>query len=632
MTFDGRGLRFLTSSSAERASPGSRSGGRRRFLAPIMALLAVTAGFGAPAFAAPSPNFLYVVNIDQTNPFTNTAISQFNIDTGGTLTALSPASVNVGGAPGGLYADPKGRFLYLAQPGPVAVLQFTINNNGTLSSATAATSNNPDAPFAVVIDPSDQYAYVENESIQSIFQYSVGANGAFTALNPPRLVNGSAVPLALHPSGQYAYASNALYGIYQYAIGTGGTLTPLNPPSVPAGSLPGCIAMHPSGNFAYVVNVDGNTISQFAVNAGGTLSALSPATVPFGNPPPGNWPGCLAVHPNGNFLYLASWNGDAIYQFGIAANGILTPLSPASLPTGLFPVSIYLDPTGSYAYVPSPRAGTISQYSVAANGTLAPLSPATVASPGAGWIAIATVFQFVAPTCADNAGGTVQLGCKQYLPCPSGQVGTSACPSVSRACPPVSSPVIGAGLPNCGTQTCLAQNSWSTPPDFSMCDVACTDKGSTFPVGATETESCAGGQSGTQTRTCNTGGNWGPWNTSACACPAGQLLCFNDLTQAKQCFTPLGGIFDNSGVFHSWCGHFDSSQEMDCSIACAAGVACAPAHDNVNHVRTTDVYCGDGNISPKTGGGSNVALVTFVALMAAWSIAGIWRRRKMASR
>ena len=225
--------------------------------------------------------------------------------------------------------------------------------------------------------------------------------------------------------------------------------------------------------------------------------------------------------------------------------------------------------------------------------------------------------------CTDNSGVTVPLGGQQFVACPSGQVGTSACPSKSPA-------PIGPGQPNCGTETCGAQNNWSKP-EFSMCDVPCTDNGQTFPVGKTETENCIGGQSGAQTRTCNAGGNWGAWNTGACQCPTGQLLCFNGLTQAKQCFTPLPGITDTNGVFHSWCSHNDSNQEIDCSNSCPAGPAsCAPTHGG--HIQSTNGYCGDGNTGTVTGGGSDVALVTFFALMAVWSTASVWHLRRRSSR
>ena len=235
-----------------------------------------------------------------------------------------------------------------------------------------------------------------------------------------------------------------------------------------------------------------------------------------------------------------------------------------------------------------------------------------------------TVFELTIASlahCTDNSGGTVPVTGKQYVPCPAGQVGTSACPSIS--------PVVGPGLPNCATETCVAANTWSTPPDNSLCSAPCTDNGKTFWVGQTETQNCPGGQAGTQTRTCNAGGSWGAW-AGACQCPSGQLLCRNLLTQANQCVTPLGGITDSAG-FHSWCGHIDSSEEIDCSSSCPAGVKCGPAYDNPNHLQTTDLYCGDGSIGRKTGGGSDVALVTYLALMAVWA-GGVWHRRRGASR
>lgn len=237
-----------------------------------------------------------------------------------------------------------------------------------------------------------------------------------------------------------------------------------------------------------------------------------------------------------------------------------------------------------------------------------------------------TVFQLgkLAPTCTDANGVKVPLQTVQYLACPISQLGTSACPVVTGVAG------TGPGGKNCLSETCTAQNTW-TP--HSYCDWRCSDPAHPvgepqfYFVGETETGVCSGGQVGTTTRTCDAGGIWGPWN-STCQCPQGQLLCFNGVTKSNQCYQ-MPGITDVNKVFHSWCGNADL--QIYCNNSCPAGVTCAPDNDPVNHVTSTDEYCGDGNIT-KIGGGSDVALVTFLGLIAVWSIAGIWHRKRMASR
>jgi hypothetical protein len=230
------------------------------------------------------------------------------------------------------------------------------------------------------------------------------------------------------------------------------------------------------------------------------------------------------------------------------------------------------------------------------------------------------------PTCTDNSGGTVHVGGEQFVPCPISQFGTSACPTVAGV------PGTGPGGKNCLVETCTAQNTWTPSPNNSFCDFRCSDpahpKGEPqfYWVGQTETGPCLlTGQVGTATRVCTHNGFTG-WDTTGCTCPTGQLLCFNGLTHANQCFQPLSGITDNTGVFHSWCAHNDSSEEIECDSICPAGVPCAPSHGG--GLVSTDSYCGDGNTGIVTGGGSDVSLVTFLALMAVWTAAGTCLRKK----
>ena len=91
------------------------------------------------------------------------------------------------------------------------------------------------------------------------------------------------------------------------------------------------------------------------------------------------------------------------------------------------------------------------------------------------------------PTCTDN-GKTFSVGDTEPVSCPSGQTG-----SASRTCQPD-----GGWGPTTGTCT--------TPPPPPP---TCTDSGRTFAAGQIETLACPPGQTGSQTRTCNTNGTWG---------------------------------------------------------------------------------------------------------------------------
>jgi hypothetical protein len=87
------------------------------------------------------------------------------------------------------------------------------------------------------------------------------------------------------------------------------------------------------------------------------------------------------------YLYIASADvheqavPGAVYQYAIAGDGSLTPLTVASVPAGITPTSIISDPAGKHVYVGNAGDGTLSQYAVSAGGALQPLSPPTVTVP-----------------------------------------------------------------------------------------------------------------------------------------------------------------------------------------------------------------------------------------------------------
>ncbi len=105
----------------------------------------------------------------------------------------------------------------------------------------------------------------------------------------------------------------------------------------------------------------------------GTLTTI--AGSPF---PAGLDPVAIAFDPFFNFAYVVDKGSNTISQFAWGpGNGVLTPLSPATISTGLTPVSMVVLPgttgtnTGNnitnptdYAYVANNGAGTISTYTL----------------------------------------------------------------------------------------------------------------------------------------------------------------------------------------------------------------------------------------------------------------------------
>lgn len=268
-------------------------------------------------------------------------ISQFGIQPDGTLSALNPASIAAGvpqnGAQvGGFLIHPSGRFGYAVSGGEPgagdgAAQQFIIRSDGTLQASSVALQGNIDG---LVFTPDGKFAYVfscgDDNCDGTLTAYAVAADGSFTQLNSP----GSSLP--------FTYSSG--------------------------------FAMDPGGKHVYVAALNGNqrAILQFRIAADGGLAPLVPAAIPL--PMPASSIGLLSIHPSGRYLYVASnYIGSSICQFSIGDNGVLSPLSSATLEVPNPPLEMAEDSTGSFAYVLSANLPSISEYSISASGVLSPI-------------------------------------------------------------------------------------------------------------------------------------------------------------------------------------------------------------------------------------------------------------------
>jgi 6-phosphogluconolactonase len=314
-------------------------------------------------------------------------------------------SASGGGSGGGGGGGPSG-FAYAVNQYAATVSQLTVGPDGALAALTPAAVNCEFDPKSLAVDPSRKHVYVVNlhgatpNSYGSISQYTVGADGALAPMTPATIAEDyGPSDIAVHPSGDYAYAITFYYpmggkqvlSVAQYTLGGDGTLTPMSTPAVALTGTPQFIAIHPSGKYLYVTlggdAVSGGAVAQFTIDqTSGALSAMTPATVASFDGP-GHTTFAITVHPSGKYAYVTDYYG-RIAEYAIdPTSGALSPLAQTKVDSGYQCAAwIAVDPSGKYAYVANcvwaPAA--ISQYTIGADGTLTAMTPASVAAASAG--------------------------------------------------------------------------------------------------------------------------------------------------------------------------------------------------------------------------------------------------------
>jgi 6-phosphogluconolactonase (cycloisomerase 2 family) len=332
-----------------------------------------------------TPGFAYVPN------FNNATVSQYNLETDGTLTPMATATAATGAAPASVAVDPKGRYAYVTNRSGDSVSQFTIGQDGSLSGIADSTTGLPSVPtsgtpVSVAVDPTGKYVYaaIQKSGAPSVAQYAIGAHGALTPIAAPPVVTGTApISVAVDTTGKYVYVASELSAsIWQYAIGPDGSLTGI--PDSGSGlaqvpttgtSSPTSIAVDPTGGFIYVGSI-GTAIITYSIGNNGALTLVA-TTLEAGLPL------AVAVDPTGQFLYAGHNSVNAVSQFSIGGGGV--PVLSTTTAIGAQTAGIAVGPTGKVVYVVT--GSSVLEFSVGASGQLTPLG-SVVAGPNSQSIAI----------------------------------------------------------------------------------------------------------------------------------------------------------------------------------------------------------------------------------------------------
>jgi 6-phosphogluconolactonase (cycloisomerase 2 family) len=225
--------------------------------------------------------------------------------------------------------------------------------------------------------------------------FALGCGGSTTVAPTP------ITPVSPNPpsaNAEFAYALTG-YAVSMYTVDSStGAFTATTPATVETGYAPPQQAAEqmvadPLGRFAYVANLVSNasdqaTISMYTINPStGVLTPTTPATVPTGFLPQG-----IAIDPRGRFVYTVNSDDSSVSMFTInRTTGVLTATTPASVSTLVpgeplsDPGFLTVDPTGRFLYVTAllSEGAAVFMYTInQTNGLLTPTSPATVYTGG----------------------------------------------------------------------------------------------------------------------------------------------------------------------------------------------------------------------------------------------------------
>jgi 6-phosphogluconolactonase len=229
------------------------------------------------------------------------------------------------------------------------------------------------SPTSVRVHPSGKFAYVSNAGENTISLYKVGGTGALTEITPRTPTEEQPSDLLMDPAGAFLFAVNSASNtITSYSITASSGVLAATPGSSfqTSGFTPVRGSISPSGKFLYVANSGSASISGFSIDSSGGLSPVPNSPIPVGNGP--NW---IAIEPGGKFLYVANLLDGTFSGFTIdATTGALaamsgSPFGVANTGTTITPLSsLIVDASGKYLYVTSLASGS-NVYEFTIDGT-----------------------------------------------------------------------------------------------------------------------------------------------------------------------------------------------------------------------------------------------------------------------
>lgn len=304
-------------------------------------------------------------------------IEAYRLDGDGNLNFVS--RVATGLVPHHVNVDPTGKFVYVSNHESTFVSGFRINPDASLTPMNPAEIGSPvtgpdpseNQPHSSVMDQTRQYLYVvAGLGASTLRAYSIDPTaGTLT------FIAGQSFPVGIHahnitisPNNQFLYVAAESPAGEVHAFRRDTTTGALTPAGTPITGLPdaAAVTVDSQNRFLYVAYT--NAVEVLQIAADGSLTRITPTSA-F---PTGNGPHSFAMHPNGQFLYVANINPPfTINVFRVdSTTGALTEIQVPPLSTGQDPNYVIVHPNGKFLYTADAVSDQVSRFTINADGTL----------------------------------------------------------------------------------------------------------------------------------------------------------------------------------------------------------------------------------------------------------------------
>jgi len=315
------------------------------------------------------------------------AISVYSIDPkSGSLG--KPTIYPTGARPSFLALAPNGKYLFASDGVNKRVLSFSVDRQTGALHKINELATGSDGPAHLSVDRTGKWVLVAHYTAGTYAVLAVDIDGRLRAVADSAPIGIQAHYIAMDRNNRFGMIAclGSDYVAIRELDASMGKLSAATVPTVPlpAGSGPRHIAFSPDDKFVYVNGETASTVSTLSFyDTTGRLEVVETVTTL----PPGftgtNTTAEIAVHPNGNYVYVSNRGDDSIARYRRnATTGTLTLLGHTKT-GGKKPVSFSIDTEGRVLIAANQDSQSIAVFTIdaATGGLTAVGSPIHVAFP-----------------------------------------------------------------------------------------------------------------------------------------------------------------------------------------------------------------------------------------------------------